>query len=336
MVANRATAGTLCGVKTTAPADHRLPTTPSAPAATPIAFVRAIVLAYEQRGLSPERALAQAQIAPQLLQDDSARITAWQMEQISDAAMQELDDEALGWFSRRLPWGSYGMLARASISSPTLQVALARGEVVEMGGDCFGDAVNVASRLCERAGPAEIWATETTVLLAGTAPDVWYRKLGMMDIRGKAELLMLYHVEWREDEAPDSLTMQAALVSNFAPVDSILGQIQFSWHGVDRTFTSSDAPVMVGRAEHAQLRINDPRVSRLHARIDWRNSGFVLTDMSSFGTWVRFEGSDSPVRLRRDACILHGAGHIALGVSFNEPSAPVMSFHVAGGSVHLS
>jgi len=217
-----------------------------------------------------------------------------------------------------------------------IRVGVASGEVVDVDGDCYGDAVNVASRLCERAGPAEIWATETTVLLAGTAPDVWYRKLGMMDIRGKAELLMLYHVEWREDEAPDSLTMQAALVSNFAPVDSILGQIQFSWHGVDRTFTSADAPVMVGRAEHAQLRINDPRVSRLHARIDWRNSGFVLTDMSSFGTWVRFEGSDSPVRLRRDACILHGAGHIALGVSFNEPSAPVMSFHVAGGSVHLS
>ena len=97
-----------------------------APAATPIAFVRAIALAYERRGLSPHRALAQAQIAPQLLHDDSAHITAWQMEQISDAAMQELDDEALGWFSRRLPWGSYGMLARASISSPTLGVALKR------------------------------------------------------------------------------------------------------------------------------------------------------------------------------------------------------------------
>jgi hypothetical protein len=32
--------------------------------------------------------------------------------------MRELDDEALGWFGRRLPWGSYGMLARASISAP--------------------------------------------------------------------------------------------------------------------------------------------------------------------------------------------------------------------------
>ncbi|MBK5205379.1 MAG: AraC family transcriptional regulator [Polaromonas sp.] len=100
----------------------RLPT----PALTPIAFVQAIVLAYERRGLSPAAALAQAQIAPSALRNAASRITAWQMERISGAAMQELDDEALGWFSRRLPWGSYGMLARASISAPTLGVALKR------------------------------------------------------------------------------------------------------------------------------------------------------------------------------------------------------------------
>lgn len=88
--------------------------------------MRAIALAYKRRGISPERALTQAQIAPQWLHNDNARITAWQMEQVSDTAMQELDDEALGWFSRRLPWGSYGMLARASISAPHLGVALAR------------------------------------------------------------------------------------------------------------------------------------------------------------------------------------------------------------------
>ena len=214
-------------------------------------------------------------------------------------------------------------------------VGVATGEVVDVDGDCYGDAVNVASRLCERAGPAEIWATEASVLLAGVAADVWYRKLGLMEIRGKAESLMLYQVEWRENEEPDSLTMQAALLSGFTPMDSILGQIQFSWHGVDMSFTSVDAPVHVGRATDAQLCINDPRVSRLHARIDWRNSGFVLTDMSSFGTWVRFDGSDSPVRLRRDACILHGSGQIALGVSFAEPSAPIMTFSAAGTSVHL-
>ena len=216
-----------------------------------------------------------------------------------------------------------------------VRVGVASGEVVDVDGDCYGDAVNVASRLCERAGPAEIWATETAVLLAGSAPDAWYRKLGMMEIRGKTELLMLYQVEWRENEEPDSLTMQAALVSSFAPADSILGQIQFSWHGVDMSFTSSDAPVHVGRATHAQLCINDPRVSRLHARIDWRNSGFVLTDMSSFGTWVRFGGSDALVPLRRNACLLHGTGQIALGVPFSDASAAIVKFQVTGGNMHL-
>lgn len=96
------------------------------PAATPIAFVAAIVSAYAKHGKSPEIALRTAQIAPETLSDPKARITALQMERISGLAMQELDDEGLGWFTRRLPWGSYGMLARASISAPNLGVALQR------------------------------------------------------------------------------------------------------------------------------------------------------------------------------------------------------------------
>ena len=91
-----------------------------------MAFARAIVSAYQRYGRDPAHALHRAQIAPEQLAKPDARITAWQMETLSGTAMQELDDEALGWFSRRLPWGSYGMLARASISAPTLQLALTR------------------------------------------------------------------------------------------------------------------------------------------------------------------------------------------------------------------
>lgn len=95
-------------------------------AKTPVAFVRVMVLAYKKYGKDPQEALRQAQITPELLCLPNGRITASQMETISDLAMQELDDEALGWFSRRLPWGSYGMLCRASLTSPTLGVALKR------------------------------------------------------------------------------------------------------------------------------------------------------------------------------------------------------------------
>ena len=103
-------------------ATHDIPTR----AETPIAFIQAMVQAYRRRGLDPTGALAKAQIAPFLLQQPHACVTALQMEWMSEAAMRELDDEALGWFRRRLPWGSYGMLVRASVTAPTLGVAMKR------------------------------------------------------------------------------------------------------------------------------------------------------------------------------------------------------------------
>jgi AraC-like DNA-binding protein len=91
-----------------------------------MAFGRAIVAAYRRRGLAPDGALKLAQITPAQLHQPDGRMTARQLEALSAAAMQELDDEGLGAFGRKLPWGSYGMLARASLTAPTLALALRR------------------------------------------------------------------------------------------------------------------------------------------------------------------------------------------------------------------
>jgi AraC-like DNA-binding protein len=91
-----------------------------------MAFVQAVVHGYERHGADPSQALQRAQIAPSMLQRPEARITAAQFEVLCSTAMQQLDDEALGWFSRRLPWGSYGLLCRASLGAPNLGVALKR------------------------------------------------------------------------------------------------------------------------------------------------------------------------------------------------------------------
>ena len=95
-------------------------------AATPIAFIRAILRAYEKYSVDPGDALREAHIPTPWLKRSDARITAAQLEIFLTRAMQQLDDEALGWFSRKLPWGSYGMLCRASLTSPNLGVALKR------------------------------------------------------------------------------------------------------------------------------------------------------------------------------------------------------------------
>lgn len=110
----------------TAPNAPVVPATAPQRAETPIAFVRALVAAYTRRSISPLAMLHKAQIAPALLKKPGARVTALQFELASAWAMQELDDEALGWFERPLPWGSYGMLVRASLTAPTLALALAR------------------------------------------------------------------------------------------------------------------------------------------------------------------------------------------------------------------
>ncbi len=95
-------------------------------AETPIAFIASIVRAYERYGVDPQHALMAARVPKALLRKQDARVTAEQLETFSGLAMRELDDEALGWFSRRLRWGTNGMLSRASLSSPDLRIALSR------------------------------------------------------------------------------------------------------------------------------------------------------------------------------------------------------------------
>lgn len=95
-------------------------------AETPVAFIRAIIHAYERYRKSPTDALTAAHIPPSLLDAPDGRVTAEQLEIFSGYAMRELDDEALGWFSRKLRWGTNGMLCRASLPSPNLRVALSR------------------------------------------------------------------------------------------------------------------------------------------------------------------------------------------------------------------
>lgn len=93
---------------------------------TPAAFVDAIVAGYGRRGIDPGPALRQAVVSQARDIGAVARVSIDAFEALSVRAMREMDDEALGWFGRRLPWGSYGMLLRASLTAPSLDVALKR------------------------------------------------------------------------------------------------------------------------------------------------------------------------------------------------------------------
>lgn len=139
-----------------------------------------------------------------------------------------------------------------------LRAGLASGEIVQVDGDCYGDAVNVAARLSERAGPREIWATESTVEQAGSVDGTWFVRLGAMDLRGRSEPIVMYQVEWRDGEEGDSVTMQAALPSAVVPLDSGSACLELSWGGAHRAFLSTQTPVHLGRATQAEVHVGDP------------------------------------------------------------------------------
>lgn len=212
-----------------------------------------------------------------------------------------------------------------------LRIGLASGDVEMVSGDCYGDAVNVAARLCDLCGPNQIWANAAALNDVPEDQGVTFRILGPISIRGRAEPCTVYQIEWHEGEASEFLTMQGDIDPSYANGESdVLGRdIELTWNDTTKVFKSFDLPIHIGRVRSVDFMVNDPRVSRTHARLEWRNGSVVLVDVSSYGSWVRFSGtSGSDVLLRRDECVLHGQGEMALGASFADSSVPTVFFKI--------
>lgn len=208
-----------------------------------------------------------------------------------------------------------------------LQVGLARGQVIEQGGDYFGDAVNVASRLSDLSGPDQILGTDTVIDNLPQDTLVRFRSLGAMDIRGRNEACVVYRVEWENEVLSDFFTVPAGLTAASAWQNSPkMNSITLLWLDLERSFTSTQLPVHIGRVADSQFVVNDPRVSRVHVKVIWRSGKFYLEDVSSYGTWVRFAGSDAIVALRRQECVLLGSGEMALGAPFEDFTVPTLNF----------
>ena len=212
-----------------------------------------------------------------------------------------------------------------------LQIGLAQGEVIEQAGDFFGDAVNLASRLSDLSGANQIFASSTVINQLPADTLVRFRSLGAMDIRGRVENCMVYRVEWQSEVLSDFFTVPAGLGASPAAISmQQIGSIALAWLDVEATFTSTELPIYLGRVAEAQFVVNDPRVSRLHARINWRAGKFYIEDVSSYGTWVKFSGSADVIALRRQECVLMVSGEIALGAPFEDFSVPTVNFKFAG------
>ncbi|MEL4179925.1 adenylate/guanylate cyclase domain-containing protein [Roseateles sp. PN1] len=215
--------------------------------------------------------------------------------------------------------------ASAGLRSLRMQVALARGEVVEMNGDCFGDAVNVSARLLNHAGDNETLITAEVLQGLGSVLRSRFRSLDLIAVRGRSEPVHVHVLDQPSHGATgDMAATQFGEVMQSVEPDGI----RLQWLDLDRVFDIDSMPIVLGRSVQATYCITDGRVSRSHARIDWHGGSFSITDLSYNGTFVRFGSAGETVSLKRGSCTLHGSGVIGLGSPPIDATSPVVRFEV--------
>ncbi|MDO8373808.1 MAG: adenylate/guanylate cyclase domain-containing protein [Polaromonas sp.] len=204
-----------------------------------------------------------------------------------------------------------------------MQMGIESGEVVEIDGDCFGDTVNSAARLADLAGAAQILTTQNVWSALAPLQQASLRSLGPMHLRGRAEASHVYRVEWQAGRDEDATMMGRSMADKASPQ-----VLSLQAGGQTLQIDARSLAISIGRGAGASLALNDPRVSRMHATLEWRGGQFVLSDASSYGTWVYFGNQSEAVVLRRTECYLVGSGQISAGCERREGS-PLISFSIS-------
>lgn len=93
-------------------------------------------------------------------------------------------------------------------------------------------------------------------------------------------------------------------------------------------YVDADRPrLMLGREPDNDLVLDDPRASRRHARIDFRDNRFALVDHSSNGSWVAPVDGNA-IFLKGEEAELPGRGRIGLGFPAGEGETNLVVFDI--------
>ena len=196
---------------------------------------------------------------------------------------------------------------------PNIYVGIQWGAVIQEGNDVFGDAVNVAAHMAALAKPRQIITTEKTVKVLTPEHQAFALCIDEATLKGKSGEFKIYEMIW---ERHDVTVMVKDSIDAMIPKSRIELRFYDRRVEVDRDRPSAT----LGRQSHNDVVIDENRVSRSHACIEYRRGKFVLIDQSTNGTFVLVKGKRS-INLRRDEAQLLGNGIISLGREV-DPDAP--------------
>lgn len=202
---------------------------------------------------------------------------------------------------------------------PNIYVGIQYGPVIMEGGDVFGDAVNVAARMVALAKQRQIIITDETVKLLSPERQSKAQCIDKTVVKGKSGELLIYELIWEEHD----LTV---MIDDAQEAPSIRARLEVKFGDQELVLDENNPAATIGRQIHNDIAVNDNRVSRSHARIEYRRGKFVAIDQSSNGTFVIIQGRKS-IHLKRDETQLLGSGVIGLGREVT-PDSP-LAIHFA-------
>ena len=204
---------------------------------------------------------------------------------------------------------------------PNIYVGIQYGPVIREDNDVFGDAVNVAARMVAMAKQRQIITTQDTVEALGDEYKSEARIIDKTTVKGKSGEMNIFEVVWEQQDA-------TVMIDDSLDALKIESRMELTFQGKTIEVDQNRPSVTLGRQSHNDVVVNDGRVSRSHARVEYRRGKFILIDQSTNGTFALIQGKKS-VNLRRDEATLLGKGVIGLGREVTEESPVAVHYSIS-------
>ena len=191
-----------------------------------------------------------------------------------------------------------------------------------------GDAVAIAAQLAGFAEPGQILTADQGVARLSPEMQTSARRIKAPAIKGQLSASVLYEIvlPHHGEHLPTSAGM--AQIAH-ASLDSAEPErrLRVSHAGKDIVLDEKQTAITIGRGQECDIHVGDRRASRNHARIDYKNGCFVLTDASTNGTFVTANG-EPEIRVRQRDCVLHGKGILCFASPLRSEGAESAEFEL--------
>jgi class 3 adenylate cyclase len=211
---------------------------------------------------------------------------------------------------------SYGKRTGMALSA---RIGLHYGPAIVEGGRMYGDSVNVAARMAGIAQAQQIITTEQVVAKLTNEQKMIVRRFDKVKIKGKQEQMVIYDLLWRREDVTFMHTSPRTQ-------STITRVLILEYQNKRVRFMPQQGTMRIGRESCNELVVTAAAASRTHAVLEYSRGKYVLSDISTNGTYLTTQNQQS-LYLRRETVPLLGSGKIGLGEPVSEENKHVINYY---------